>query len=218
VTVDQVMASPRCYFQEFQMPGAFYCDGKVAPTGFVDVSAFDRTAFLTELEKLVIQPLEKTSELFRAQPYMTRLYTTMSAREMTLDPNFDLNGDLPDVDNNHVLNLRYTEGCSGDTSGRWQATLRSGQVVHGTGNTWPYDAKAQRMPVNLRIVQMSTAGMGTVVTDNTGAINKVLDAGKPSSGGCTLDPARNPRGLGGLMLLAVAGLMLLAWRRSGRRL
>jgi hypothetical protein len=34
---------------------------------------------------MIVQPMETTSQLFRDQRYMTRFYTTMSARDMTLD-------------------------------------------------------------------------------------------------------------------------------------
>ena len=56
---------------------------------------------------------------------MTRLYTTMCARDMTLDPDFDLNPRLPDVSNPHTLTLKYLDTCPGDTSGRWEATLEN---------------------------------------------------------------------------------------------
>ena len=53
VTVATVLASPRCYFAEFRTPGDFYCDGKPAPAETIDLTGFDRVAFLTDVEKLV---------------------------------------------------------------------------------------------------------------------------------------------------------------------
>ena len=58
---------------------------------------------------------------------MTRFYTTMSARDMTLDPEFDLNAALADVSNSHTMTLKYLDTCPGDTSGRWEATLQAGR-------------------------------------------------------------------------------------------
>ena len=52
-----------------------------------------------------------------SRPYLTRLYTTMSADEMTMDPVFEFNPDLPDVSNVHTAN-RYVR-CDGDPT--WRA-------------------------------------------------------------------------------------------------
>jgi hypothetical protein len=167
VTVEQLLASPRCYFQRYRMPGAFYCEGRPVPAQTITFGGFDRLAFLGDLEKLVMQPLENTVQLFADQRYVTRLYTTMSPRDMTLDPEFDLNGQLADVNNGHSVTLRYLDTCPGNPSGRWEATLESGQKVSGRDSTWPLSVQAQTMPVNLRILQLSATGMGQVVKDNT---------------------------------------------------
>jgi hypothetical protein len=167
VTVEQLLASPRCYFQRYRMPGAFYCEGRPVPAETITFGGFDRLAFLGDLEKLVMQPLEKTVRLFADQRYVTRLYTTMSPRDMTLDPEFDLNGQLADVDNSHSVTLHYLDTCPGNPSGRWEATLESGQKVKGRDSTWPLTVQAQTMPVNLRVLQLSATGMGQVIQDNT---------------------------------------------------
>jgi hypothetical protein len=170
VTVEQLLASPRCYFQRYRMPGAFYCDGRPVPPQTITLANFDRLAFLGDLEKLVMQPLEKTVKLFEDQRYVTRLYTTMSARDMTLDPEFDLNAQLPDVNNTHSVMLRYLDTCPGNPTGRWEATLESGQKVSGRDSVWPVSLQSQTMPFNLRILQLSATGPGQVVQDNTGMI------------------------------------------------
>ena len=110
---------------------------------------------------------------------MTRFYTTMSARDMTLDPDFDLNPSLPDVSNQHTLALKYLDTCPGDISGRWEATLQSGTVVKGSDSTWPFNVKDQRMPVNRRVTQLAATGAGMVVKDNTATINSVMSGGGP---------------------------------------
>jgi hypothetical protein len=50
VTVDQFMESPRCYLEMFRTGPSFYCDGKPAPARTVDLTGFDRVAFLTDVE------------------------------------------------------------------------------------------------------------------------------------------------------------------------
>ena len=181
VTMDQFMASPRCYFDAFRTPGNFYCDGKPAPAMTIDLTTFDRIKFLMEVEKLVIKPLEDTVDLFRVQRFMTRFYTTMSAREMTLDPEFDLNSTLPAVSNAHTLALKYTNACPPSVTGAWEATLASGQTVTGIGTQWPLNVKEQRVPVNRRVLQLSASGAGQVVTDNSAMIGAMM----PPTGGGT---------------------------------
>ena len=80
---------------------------------------FDTQRFLRELYELVIKPLIDTEELLESRPYLTRLYTTMSADEMTIDPVFEFNPDLPDVSNQHVA-TRYVR-CDGNST--WRAEL-----------------------------------------------------------------------------------------------
>jgi hypothetical protein len=218
VTADQVVASPRCYFAELQQQGAFYCDGKTAPTPgqTIDLTTFDKRAFLTAVEALVIAPMEKTAKLFADQPYLTRFYTTMSAGEMTLDPEFDLNNELGDVSATHVLDMKYTTGCSGDTSGTWEATV-GGVVVRGKGSTWPVNASmagAGNMPSNRRILQLGPTGTGTMITDNTAAIAQALGGSQPvaaggtSGGGCSV--AGGAAAGGGATSVFFAGVAALA--------
>ena len=190
VTIDDVVAAPRCYFAEFRVPGTFYCEGRQATDATIDVANFDRVAFLTDVEALIVKPLEDTAALFARQPYVTRLYTTLSAREMILDPEFDLNPGLPDVDNNHAITLKYAEGCF-DINGSWTAEIQ-GHLIRGSGTTWPLSVKAQTMPVNRRVLQLSTTGEGMVLADNTATIRAALGnspAGADSSGGCAVAKA-----------------------------
>lgn len=182
VTWEDFFASPRCHFQELSPPGQFYCDGRPAPAAHIDLSAFDKVAFFRAAEELVFAPLEDTVDLFGKFPYLTRLYTTLSAQEMTLDPEFDLNRELPAVDNNHAITLRYTEGCFGDVSGPWEANV-DGFLVRGRGTTWPVDPKAQMLPYNRRVMNLSAAGSGQVVKDNTAALMAHFGAAPPSTSG-----------------------------------
>ena len=209
VTVDQFMESPRCHLEMFRTPGQFYCDGKPAPAKTVDLTGFDRVAFLTDVEAMIVQPMEKTSQLFRDQRYMTRFYTTMSARDMTLDPDFDLNPSLPDVSNRHTMMLKYLDTCPGDTSGRWEATLQSGTVVKGRDSTWPFSVKDQIMPVNRRVTQLGASGTGTVVKDNTTMINTMasgMTGGTPNpTGGMPNPTGGGPSPVGGSGGLGTGG-------------
>ncbi len=74
------------------------CISQYAPEGWV----FDSAAFAADLQERIVDPLEAAQELLDRHPYKTRLFTTVSEHEMTRDPRFDYNSDLPDVDAYHT--------------------------------------------------------------------------------------------------------------------
>lgn len=226
-TIDQVLAAPRCFFEELRMDGAFYCEGQRTPAA-IDLTSFDRTAFFTDVEALVFEPMESTVQLFVEHPYMTRFYTTLSASEMTVDPLFAFNPDLLDVSSVHDSSLTYSSGCNGQVDGPWQAEV-DGRLVKGEGTTWPLTLanREQDMPVNARILQLSTSGSGAVYEDNEDAIDRLLQSqfgsgsgagtGAPplqmhSSGACSFGGrAGSTQPIHAAWLLA--GWVLWAWRR-----
>lgn len=60
---------------------------------------FDANAFTDDVDAVIVTPLRDAQATFDANPYLTRLFTTLSADEMTIDPMFNFNPDLGDVDN-----------------------------------------------------------------------------------------------------------------------
>ena len=62
---------------------------------------FDEAACANELEAAIVAPLRHAQELFDGLPYFTRLHTSLSAEEMTVDPVFAFNREMGDVDNVH---------------------------------------------------------------------------------------------------------------------
>ena len=94
--------------------------------------AFDPGAFAADLEDIVVEPLEELEQLFVEKPYLTRLYTTLSAEEMTVDPMFAYNPDLPQVANIRFAGARWDCGGSQDTPlEQWElvVTLSDGRKV-----------------------------------------------------------------------------------------
>jgi MYXO-CTERM domain-containing protein len=157
--------------------------------------SFDRAMFLTQLYEKVIKPMAATQALLDGTAYMTRLYTTMSADEMTLDPAFDFNKDLGDVSNIHTATIKT--GCG--NVGPWTMDLPPVGTVSGmTVGTWPIAIEAQ--PAALKILQMATAGDGKVVEDRTDMITKLLktatSGGTGGSGGGT-GGSKSASGTGG---------------------
>jgi MYXO-CTERM domain-containing protein len=140
--------------------------------------SFDTTKFLTQLYEKVIKPMAETQALFDAAPYITRLYTTMSAAEMTVDPAFDFNKDLGDVSNFHSATIAV--GCGG--AGPWQATLAQGVTVHGTTmGVWPVTLDSQ--PAALKILQYGKQGQGKVIEDRSDMVAKLLKDSAAASAG-----------------------------------
>jgi len=50
-----------------------------------------------DVDGTIVTPLRDSQQLFTDHPYLTRLFTTLSANEMTVDPMFAYNPDLPEV-------------------------------------------------------------------------------------------------------------------------
>jgi len=206
-TVQQVLRCPSCFF------------------GSEPIEGFERDAFLDDIEAQVVAPVRETRELLESRPYLTRLYTTMSPREMTVDPTFTFNADLDDVSNVHTAE-RVIECHRGvaQWEAPWRVTLSSGEVVRGRGATWPLSTGDVSMPANERVIRYGESGPGAVVEDNTGDIAMRLernreenppvpprdDASFAGMDGCSAGGAAG----GGLFGLLALGLVSVRRRRG----
>jgi MYXO-CTERM domain-containing protein len=208
VTIDDLKNCPGCY------PG-------------VQVDA----QFLSAVETDVIEPMRRVQQLISAHPQITRLYTTMSANEMTVDPLFTFNPDLDAVGNVHTA-TRVIECAAGyfQDEAPWRIELPHGGVIRGgpsdLGN-WPGAFDSQ--PSNRLILRQGESGQGKVLEDNTKAIatavanyNKTVVAPPRRSssvvGGCSISGV-STRGAsaGGGSFFALAGLALGVLRRRRAR-
>lgn len=70
-----------------------------------------------------IEPLENSVALVPEGAYLTRLFTTLSADEMTVDPTFDYNTTMPDQPRNREATVNAS--CTNDVS-NWTLTLGAG--------------------------------------------------------------------------------------------
>jgi hypothetical protein len=145
------------------------------PEAFRETAQVDTQRFFEALRSEVLAPVSETARLLGSRPYLTRLYSTMSADEMTLDPAFSYNAELPDVSNFHEA--VQTVQCDPQTLERdapWEVRLPGGDVVRGAGYEWPIDM--DMLPANRKIEQLSTTGQGRVIEDNDAAIRAALRA------------------------------------------
>jgi hypothetical protein len=156
---------------------------------FEAVENFDTQAFIDALGEEVVEPMIATQELLLSRPYVTRLYTTLSAPEMDLDPLFDFNPDLPMVSNIH--SARRVIECHRSVY-QWEAPsrfhLEDGRVVRlNAGDPWPFAPEQEdALPANALVLALTTSGPGTVVQDNSEAIDQALAVhnASVSSPGC----------------------------------
>ncbi len=168
-TAEQFIGCVSCYFQvdvpvrNESYPSTDY-DPETDPLLAIDVPTF-----LAELDRLVISPLADTRTLFEENSTVTRFYTTMSADEMTADPAFDFNSDLPDVANQHTA----TQVMQCDMDNEWRIEFDSGIVIEGNGRTWPIGDDSE-LPFNLRVLQLGTSGEGDVIDDNIADVGQQL--------------------------------------------
>lgn len=207
VTLDQLMSCISCYYPyDANVPG------------------FDRAAFIGLVDAQVIEPMRVARQLVTAQPEITRFYTTMSAAEMTRDPSFDFNPDLPDVSNVHTA-TRVIE-CSPSLSqseAPWRVQLGDGRTIRGEGTTWPF-AVDSALPANEIVRRVGTSGTGAVIANNSATIQAAIDAHNATvpqirsivaqgGGGCAV----GGRGEGVVPLLVIGAALAGLGRRRARR-
>jgi MYXO-CTERM domain-containing protein len=174
----------------------------------------DQTKFLKTLYETVVKPVITTQDLLLTRPYFTRMFTTMSADEMTVDPLFDFNPDLADVSNIHTA--KQIIECSANvmqSQAPWRIELPQGGVIRGMGTAggWPI-AIDSGLPANLKIVELGTSGGGKVAEDNSSMILKALakqSGGMTSSGMGTAGSGQKPSDqrvpIGGVMVGGTGG-------------
>jgi hypothetical protein len=201
--------------------GVAFEDFRVCPTCYSSQIQFSPSAFLGAIEEMVIEPVRLVQDLIDAHPDVTRLYSTLSAAEMTTDPLFAYNSDLEDVSNIHTAE-RIIE-CNPNVfewEASWRIELPQGSVVRGTPDqvgTWPAEFSDQ--PANFRILRQAESGEGREVENNEDDINAALNAynaripragssGGDSDSGCNIAQPTTSRaawiGLG-LALFAFGG-------------
>ena len=148
-TIDQLKACP-------------YCTQNLQPD----------SGFLAALDTGVIEPVKVVQDLINSHLQVTRLYTTMSAVEMTVDPLFTFNPDLEAVNNVHTAE-RVIECSAGyyQEEAPWRIELPQGGVIRGGPSdvgSWPSSFASQ--PPNRLITRQGDSGPGKVLEDNSDEI------------------------------------------------
>jgi MYXO-CTERM domain-containing protein len=142
---------------------------------------FNAAGFAQDLETQVVKPLKAAVELVKAYPYLTRLYTTMSAQEMTVDPDFVFNAEAPPVGNRYTAKASFTS-CEQDWSKRTvRIELPDGRYFFQRFNQGPVN----QGPNAERVEQYSEVGTPALIQDNGPLILETLEGlGGGLTGGC----------------------------------
>jgi Uncharacterized protein conserved in bacteria (DUF2330) len=169
------------------------------PDQYRAVARVDTTRFFQLLDEEVVRPVADTAAMLYKAPYLTRLYSTVRRDDMRVDPAFNYNADLALISNLHIAkqSIQCTPTLN-QNDAPWRIELPHGGGIVGKGSGgWPVAAGS--MPANLKVVQLSTTGSGTVVKDNSDDIGTKLFkiAGTTVGGTAMPRPPQNGVMIGG---------------------
>jgi hypothetical protein len=158
--------------------GVSYDDFRTCPSCYSDRATFAPTALFAAIDADVIEPLRGVQTLIDRAPYATRLYSTLSAAEMVVDPVFRFNPDLPELSNVHQAErVIECDPSVYEFEAPWRIDFPQGTTIRGTADSvgiWP-DAVSEQ-PANFRVLTLSTTGEGAVIADNAEVITADLSA------------------------------------------
>ena len=149
------------------------------------VLGFDGAACAAAIDERILEPAMAADALFGNHAWITRLTSSMSPAEMTSDPRFVINDDMPAVERVHSALGTYE--CE-EGQEAWEAVRRlelpAGQVIplpsqawmseHGTTYLEWVGQAAEHAALLIQITGAS--GPAENVTDNTDAVQAALTA------------------------------------------
>ncbi|MEQ1567720.1 MAG: DUF2330 domain-containing protein [Myxococcota bacterium] len=196
---------------------SFYNDPSLYPAEWAALQAsFDPGVATADLEATIVTPCTDATAMLTRNPYLTRLTSTLSPEEMTVDPVFGFNPELPEV--SRVLESELHHDCLTEET-RWR--LPGGYdlqvtAVDASGRPTEEWIEAQLTHKALIVEQLGESGPGTVIADHSadlrpGASPEEVSPSAPVTGGC---------GCGGPSEVGSVAALALGWfgaRRARRR-
>ena len=191
---------------------------------FDELATWNGQAFQDDFYERIVLPAQHALEVLRNNPYLTRIYTTMSPMEMTEDPMFHVVADLEPVSAQHTVTVNTR--CDGQQvaifdDGR-EIGIGSGWTPNN-GQPWPILDGA---PAAETVTDHADPASPDSRVDNTDSINLLAAAsvpeyapealsGEDTDGGCGCRAANTGSPYG-----TVFGGLALVWflrrRRSAR--
>ncbi|MCA9692618.1 MAG: DUF2330 domain-containing protein, partial [Myxococcales bacterium] len=136
--------------------------------GLIDQDAWDGQAFADAYQARIIDPGSHAVDLLNNWPYLTRMYTTISPGEMTVDPFFHENQQLGDVASLRVATR--TTLCSGDSLVKLPDDR---EIFIPQGSSWP--EFVDELPYEEDIEETMQVGAPVNLIDNTELIDSAID-------------------------------------------
>ena len=198
----------------------YFAPDVLAEAVTADEAATARPAILAELVATVIDPLEETLTVFDGDLYLTRLYTTLSPEEMTLDPTFSFNPDLDDqpFERNATLAVDCVAGSTEWTLTLGPGTDRDGElVIEGTGLPPAFStAPTIDQESAWRTETVGKSGPAQVVTQRSFTVAQTTsdEAIPPLLALCGAGVGQCGAGAAGMLLATMLMLRLIPGRRS----
>jgi len=212
------------YFQPDQLDAVF------TPAELRDARVAMRDVIVTR----ELDPLQDSIDLLPQGAYLTRLYTTLSADEMTLDPTFDYNASMPDQPRER--NALLSASCNNDLS-NWKLILgagtgRDGEIVADVsgqplpifnGVPEPLDDQPaafarQRTSANAEPETLFQANLSTVVVDENGVVDSASNGeGEDTANVVNSSSSGSSSGIGSIgggVLVLMAGIWMRRRYRS----
>lgn len=186
--------------------------------GFLDVNytsvelAAARAAVTSAIETEVIAPLQLSLNVLAGDRYMTRLFTTLSADEMTLDPAFVFNADMGDqqLDRNANLDTQCIDDRNHWTLRLGEGTGRTDEVVIDTIGPIPFAAPSIEQQASWKIEETAEFGQPTVLDQRE---FQVASLGSPGTGNTDSGVVDNVVRSGGGGALGFSIILLVGARR-----
>jgi len=148
-----------------------------------------RAALHDSFQGIEIDPLNASTALLPNGSYLTRLYTTLSADEMTLDPTFDYNTQMGDQSAERRATLR---AACGDNGTEWTLTLgagtgREGEVVIDAASDIPFGpipVEVTEQAATFSIARTTAAALPDVTSQNDFSVVEI-NGGSSGTGSTT---------------------------------
>ena len=142
-------------------------DLQAAQLGTPALFAWDRGLFAMDFDYRVALPARDASRQLESHPYLTRMFTTISPEEMTVDPEFHERSDLPTVPNRLVATA--VAHCDGFTT----VSLPDRRAVEvPSGGGWP--AFTDAMPWAMLVEESDVGQQMVTLADRTAAVDTQL--------------------------------------------